>query len=95
MLCVTNAVQLCYYILVVGANCTVPTFTHYNLTGARTIYYEGETFNVTCIDGFKLIGQSNLTCSNQGNWTPHVPHCTKICKIIISLYICCIANVTV
>ena len=71
-------------ILIVGANCTIPKLPHYNITGARMMYFEGENFTVKCKDGFKLIGdESELTCSNAGNWTPHVPHCTKICMLII------------
>ena len=69
----------------IGAECTVPKFPHYNLTNTRTIYFEGENLTVNCIAGFKLIGEAELTCSNAGNWTPHIPHCTKICMLIIWL----------
>lgn len=73
------------HVLIVGAKCTVPKFPHYNISTSRVIYFEGESLNIKCIDGFKLIGGSNLTCSNAGNWTPRVPHCTKIC---MSLFYC-------
>ena len=72
-------------ILIVGVNCTIPKHPHYNLTSTRMMYFEGENFTVKCIDGFKLLGKPELTCSNAGNWTPHVPHCTKICMLIILL----------
>ena len=71
-----------YYIIIVGAHCTVPKFVHHNITGTRMMYFEGENFTVKCMDGFKVIGESNLTCSNAGNWTPRIPHCTKICMLL-------------
>ncbi|KAM5148560.1 E-selectin [Mantella aurantiaca] len=34
-----------------------------------------------CSDGYVLVGSENLTCTKEGDWAAHVPHCKEIqCK---------------
>ena len=41
-------------------------------------YFVGDNLTVKCREGYKLIGQDVLTCSNTSQWTPQIPHCTRI-----------------
>jgi len=61
-----------------GIRCVVPSFPNYNISDVAMEYFVGDNLMVKCRDGYKLIGQDVLTCSNSSQWTPQVPHCTRI-----------------
>ncbi|XP_065905355.1 very low-density lipoprotein receptor-like isoform X2 [Dysidea avara] len=58
--------------------CVIPNFPNYNISDDVMEYFVGDNLTVKCREGYKLIGQDVLTCSNTSQWTPQIPHCTRI-----------------
>ena len=56
----------------------MPSFHNYNISNTAMEYLVGDMLTVKCRDGYKLIGQELLTCTNTSKWMPHVPHCSRI-----------------
>ncbi|XP_068090442.1 sushi, von Willebrand factor type A, EGF and pentraxin domain-containing protein 1 isoform X2 [Hyperolius riggenbachi] len=38
----------------------------------------GQSITIKCLDGFKLLGPSELSCQSAGKWSSGFPHCGKV-----------------
>ncbi|XP_044540201.1 apolipoprotein R-like, partial [Gracilinanus agilis] len=45
------------------------------LSPEKTQYIGTERVNVQCSRGYYLVGPQDITCSDDGSWTPEVPRC--------------------
>lgn len=47
-----------------------------------TSYVEGSLYKFSCNDGYSLVGQDLLYCTQKGNWNAGVPVCLRECPIL-------------
>ncbi|XP_006818720.1 complement C1r-B subcomponent-like [Saccoglossus kowalevskii] len=61
--------------------CTTPTVTdHLIISSAHQndIFNHGDVITFTCKQGYGLIGESLMSCQDDGQWSNNIPTCTAV-----------------
>ncbi|XP_055950896.1 P-selectin-like [Argiope bruennichi] len=62
----------------VNENAVIEDDNIVNLLGQKQVYLPGAELRYVCIDGYEMIGSSNIICIMDGKWTDIPPTCKRI-----------------